>query len=201
MELSHQERLDLKRLVAQSDCEDNTENIRRLKHSNKIAEDILSLTTFLQQTNLREDMTPSEFEQLARNTCPFLVQHYLDIFIRIMKNELNLPIMARLLQVLQEIEEGRVDQHEGSVVVGKILKDLYLDSAIRHGENLDKEHTIEKTPLKEGKPIFFSHYVPYIHSGIHISGSKYGMFVFATHAVRTHQKTEHIFIFIIFVIG
>jgi hypothetical protein len=43
--------------------------------------------------------------------------------------------------------------------------------------------------------------MPDIHGGIHISGSKYGMFVFATHAVRTHQKTEYLFVFFVFVIG
>ena len=39
-----------------------------------------------------------------------------------------------------------------------------------------------------------------IDSRIHISGSKYGMFVFATHTVRTHQKTEYFLVFFVSVI-
>ena len=34
----------------------------------------------------------------------------------------------------------KVDQHEGSVLVGKLLKELYVDSALRRSENLDKEY-------------------------------------------------------------
>ena len=40
-----------------------------------------------------------------------------------------------------------VDQHEGSVMVGKLLKELFVDSALKRPENLDKEnqtHTVEK---------------------------------------------------------
>jgi hypothetical protein len=35
-----------------------------------------------------------------------------------------------------------INGSEGSVIIGKILKELYLDSAIRRGENLDKENPI-----------------------------------------------------------
>ena len=38
----------------------------------------------------------------------------MDIYNKIMKNELNLSIMASLLDVLQAIENGQVGQHEGS---------------------------------------------------------------------------------------
>ena len=48
--------------------------------------------------------------------------------------------MSRLLHILKGIEEEKVDQHEGSVLVGKVLKELYLDSAVRHGKNLDKKY-------------------------------------------------------------
>ena len=158
MDLSFQEKLDLKRLLSQSDCEDNTNNIRKLKHSNKIAEDIMSLTSFLKEMSARNDMDPQTFDKLARETAPFLVNNYMEIYNKVMKNELNLSIMARLLEVLQAIENGQVGQHEGSVMVGKILKSLYLDSAIRHGENLDKEHATEKPPLNEGKTMSWVDY-------------------------------------------
>jgi hypothetical protein len=46
--------------------------------------------------------------------------------------------MVKLIRVLELIEQGQLDQNEGSVVVGKILKELYVDSAIRLGDKLDK---------------------------------------------------------------
>ena len=40
--------------------------------------------------------------------------------------------------MLSEIEDGNLDQHEGSVKVGRLLKELYIDSAMRQGEKMDK---------------------------------------------------------------
>jgi hypothetical protein len=61
--------------------------------------------------------------------------------------------MTRLLVVLKLIEDNKVDQHEGSAMVGKILKELYVDSALKRSENLDKENAeIVATPV-EGKKI------------------------------------------------
>ena len=51
------------------------------------------------------------------------------------------------------IEEHKVDQHEGSVLVGKILKELYIDSALKRCDNLDKEHETEKEEKKEGMKV------------------------------------------------
>jgi hypothetical protein len=63
-----------------------------------------------------------------------------------------------MLSVLKMIEDGKVDQHEGSVVFGKILKELYLDSAVKRGENLDKEHESEKIQPVEGKKISWNQF-------------------------------------------
>jgi hypothetical protein len=54
---------------------------------------------------------------------------------------------------LKLIEDGQVDQQEGSVMIGKYLKDLYLDSAVRKADALDQEHSGEKEPINEGKDI------------------------------------------------
>ena len=51
-----------------------------------------------------------------------------------------------------------MDQQEGSVRVGNILKDLYLDSAVKRADALDKEHNEEKEPINNGKSINWSKY-------------------------------------------
>ena len=44
----------------------------------------------------------------------------------------------------KKIEDGELDQHEGSFMVGSILKELYIDSALKKSEKLDAMS--EKSP-------------------------------------------------------
>ena len=46
--------------------------------------------------------------------------------------------------ILKSIEDGNCDQHEGSVKVGKLLKELYIDSAMRQ-EKQFKERANKKS--------------------------------------------------------
>jgi hypothetical protein len=71
---------------------------------------------------------PDRFLNLCQSQCRFLFNNYTDIFNKAHKDELDLNIMGKLLDVLKKIEDGLVDQHEGSVMVGTILKELYVDS-------------------------------------------------------------------------
>mgnify|MGYP006925703700 FL=1 len=58
-----------------------------------------------------------------------------------------------MLDVLKQIEDGNVDQHEGSVVIGKILKELYVDSALKRCNTLDQNIESEEPIYVESKPI------------------------------------------------
>jgi hypothetical protein len=68
-------------------------------------------------------------------------------------DELDLTIMTKILTVLKLIEDGKTDQHEGSVMVGKLLKELYVDSAAKRIGNLDKEHEGERVEQNAGKTL------------------------------------------------
>ena len=48
-----------------------------------------------------------------------------------MKDELNLNILGAFIRKLKEIEDGVTDQHEASVHIGQILKEMYVDSALK----------------------------------------------------------------------
>ena len=159
--MNSQERINLKKLVDESDCVDNTENIRRVKHSTSILNDIRTMEQLKRQHKELLETQPEEFTELCRGKCSFMFNNYTDIFNKQLKDELNLGIMIRLIQVLQMIEEGKVDQHEGSVIVGKYLKELYVDSALRRADNLDKQHAenAEDTePREEPKHISWKEY-------------------------------------------
>ena len=58
---------------------------------------------------------------------------------------MNLEILYQFLDVLKKIEDGMVDQHEGSFMVGTLLKKIYVDSALKKAEKLDKEHAADAT--------------------------------------------------------
>ena len=91
--------------------------------------------------------------------CNFLYTNYSDIFHKAVANELDYMLMTKVLTVLKHIEDGQVDQHEGSVLVGKLLKELYVDSALRRADNLDKQNeSEEKQTLYDGKQISWKEY-------------------------------------------
>ena len=154
-DLNIQDRLNLKKLIDESDCENNTENIRKLKHSILIRDDVRKIDT-LRMANVC--MPAEEFSQLCQSECPFLFNNYTDIFNKMVVNELDLTIMTKLLTILKLIEDNKVDQHEGSVMVGKILKELYIDSAVKRAENIDKLHEAEKVKPVESKKISWAQF-------------------------------------------
>jgi hypothetical protein len=156
--MNAEEKLNLKKLLDTSDCENNTENIRKVKHSIRIRDDIRTLELLKKNERALMATEPQDFLDLCQNKAVFLFTNYTDIFNKILKDELDLDIMSKVLQLLKLIEDGHVDQHEGSVLVGKLLKELYVDSALRRGDNLDKEYASEKVEPVVGKKISWKEY-------------------------------------------
>lgn len=158
LNLSTEERINLKGLINQSDCENNTDQIRRLKHSERIRDDIRKLEHVQRDNAALMESNPEEYMNVCKRECSFLFNNYTEIFNKLMKDELDINIMAKLLVVLKMIEDEKVDQHEGSVLVGKILKEMYVDSAIKRADRLDKEHGDEKQEKVSGKEISWRQY-------------------------------------------
>ena len=136
--MNPQEKIDLKRLIGKmDDYEDNTNGIRELKHSDSIRVDILKLEE-LKKTHVDLRKTdPMAFSQLCEVECIFLFCKYTDIYNRLLKDEVDLSIMKKALDVLKRIEDEEIDQQEGSVIVGKLFHEIYVDSALRRSANLD----------------------------------------------------------------
>jgi len=133
-------KLDLKKLIADSDFEDNTANIRKLKHSvpmRKDIEKILKLKTKHARL-IRNDF--DGFIKLCSSQCNFLFSQYTDIFNRLLRDELDLSILGSVIDILGRIEDGKVDQMKGSVEVGELLKRMYIDSAIKTGDKINSNN-------------------------------------------------------------
>lgn len=151
--LSESERLNLKRLINDSECEDNTAHIRKVKHSVLIRDDIRKLDTLKNTEAALKQSDFEKFKEKCSTEASFLYNNYTDIFNKMVNDELDLTIMTKMLVILKLIEDEKVDQHEGSAMIGKVLKELYVDSATKRMDNLDAKYEADKPVPIEGKKL------------------------------------------------
>jgi len=149
--LNDNERLHLDKMIKEFDAEDNTTKIRELRHSYKIKENIERLNNLKKKYSRMRLTDKKKFEELVISHCNFLWSNYTNIFNRLMKDEMDVNILYAFINKLREIEDGETDQHEASVEVGKILKRLYIDSALRREKNYDASNKTEK--VKERRAV------------------------------------------------
>jgi hypothetical protein len=143
--LNKTEKLQLDKLIQNADANyvDNTEHIRKVKHSKQLIHSVGIIELLKSQYAELRKTNPEEFNDICRNKCPFIFNNYTDIFNKLINDELDLQLLSRFLQVLSSIEKGDLDQNDASVVVGKILKEIYIDSALRRSAKLDAIHSTE----------------------------------------------------------
>jgi hypothetical protein len=135
--MNDNERLNLQKMIKENDVINTTGLMRELKHSKKILEEVDLLLKLKREHPSMAKSNPEDFDELCVNNCQFLFKHYTDIFNKVIKDEIDLNILLRLINVLHTIEEGDQDQHEGSFEVGKLLKQIYIDSALRKADKLN----------------------------------------------------------------
>jgi hypothetical protein len=143
------ERLNLQKMIQANDAENNTHLIRNLKHSKLILADVDELLKLKKQNPRLAKSNPDDFDKMCISKCQFIFNNYTDIFNKVKKDEIDLNILVRLLNVLHSIEEGQVDQHEGSFEVGKLLKQIYIDSALKKADKLDEKYSDKKGEQKK----------------------------------------------------
>jgi hypothetical protein len=151
------QRLALDRLIKEYNPEETTNDIRSLKHSKPIMEDVITLEKVKKDYSRLKKTNPEEFKKIAISRGNFLWTNYTNIYNRLMNDELDINILSQFISVLKKIEEGNIDQHEGSVYIGELLKKLYVDSALRHGEKVDKKEQ-NKKPKGPKKDISWKEY-------------------------------------------
>lgn len=152
--LNDDQRLLLDKMIKANDAEDNTNKIRNLKHSGPIEQDIRTYVSLCARYGNMKFKQAELFKTMCENRCSFLFRNYTHIFTKLLKDELDLNIMHKFISVLREIEEGKTDQHEGSIKIGTILKELYIDSALKQEQNYNKKNAKRNTNKKfNGKSI------------------------------------------------
>ena len=146
--LNNQEKLDLAALIKANDSEDCTEDIRSKKQSNLIRNDVKQMVFLKQKYERLAKSNPSEFDKMCTSQCNFLFNNYTDLYNKIKNDNLDLNILDKFLTILKKIEDGEIDQHEGSYLVGTYLKELYIDSALRNEKKQEAKDRRKKVPKK-----------------------------------------------------
>ena len=147
--LDNQQKLDLANLIKANETEDCTQEIRNKKQSVLIRNDIKQMVYLKKKYERLAKSNPTEFDRMCVSQCKFLFNNYTDIYNKVKNDNLNLAIMEKFLDILKQIEDGELNQHEGSYLVGKYLKEMYIDSALRQQdkyENNDKKKKVQKKP-------------------------------------------------------
>ena len=141
--------LNMKALMESDDYVDNTAKIRELKHSELILADIAKICEIKKTHQHMRMVEEDKFNNFCMTSAPLLYNSYTDIFNKVMKNEINMDLMVKFIYILKQIEDGQLDQYDASVQVGTVLREMYVDSAMRRADKLDQEHASEQTQFVE----------------------------------------------------
>lgn len=142
--MDDKQRLQLQNMIKANNVEDQTDFIRNLKHSQIIRNEVNNLIMI--KAKYRGD--DAKIHEEGVNDCNFLFTYYTDIYNKVRKDEIDIGILNKFLDVLKRIEEGELDQHEGSFLVGTILKELYVDSALKKAEKLNADGEPKPEPIR-----------------------------------------------------
>jgi hypothetical protein len=142
--MDDKQRLQLQNMIKVNNVEDQTDFIRNLKHSQVIRHEVNNMIMI--KAKFRGD--DAKIHEECVNECNFLFTYYTDIYNKIRKDEIDIGILNKFLDVLKRIEDGELDQHDGSFLVGTILKELYVDSALKKADKLNENEEPKPEPIK-----------------------------------------------------
>ena len=145
--MNDNDKLQLQKMIKANDVEDQTEKIRNLKHSLLIKADVSKLAKIAFSNKELRESNLEKYNQMCMNECVFLHKNYTDIYNKVKNEEMNLAILGKFLDILSQIENEEIDQHEGSYAIGLLLKEMYIDSALRKASVLDEKY--EQEPSKK----------------------------------------------------
>ena len=142
------QRLHLQKMIAENNVTDQTDLIRELKHSHTLRNEVNTLIML----KAKHCENADDLHMEAMMECNFLFTYYTDIYNKIRKDEIDLKILFRAFDVLRDIEDGKLDQHEGAFEFGTLLKKIYVDSALKKAEKLNAQ-TSETEPEYKGPQV------------------------------------------------
>jgi hypothetical protein len=156
------QRLQLQSMINENNVIDKTNLIRKIKHSSILRNEVNEM---IQLKNVyKNDLSSPDFKDESMSKCKFLFQYYTDIFNKLRKDELNVNMLFEFLDILEKIEKGEMGQHDASFKVGSILKNMYIDSAVKHTEKMENmeaknnENNSEPKPKPKSKDVSWNYF-------------------------------------------
>ena len=125
--MNDDQRLKLHEMITENNVQDNTDKIKRLKHSELIRKDVDTLLSIMLKLKTDDYKT---LDTAYIQQCNFLFIHYTNIYNKLLKNQIDIGILYKFLDCLKSIEDGKKNQHEGSYEIGTLLKSIYIDTKI-----------------------------------------------------------------------
>ena len=133
----------LKKISESSKFVDMTEKIRDVKHSAQLKKSIHHLMEFKHKHRALLKDNRNEFESQLMKEDNFLFMNYMELYMTLLKTDVDPITMSAVLTCLEQIENGECNQHEASVKVGTLLKSIYIDKVVQDTTHLAdprKEH-------------------------------------------------------------
>ena len=125
--MDNKEKKELQKLIQENKTVDQTESIRERGHSLLIRENILKLYKIKYQGGITNE---KDLRETVKNQCEFLFKKYRELYEILITKDMNLSFLMKLIELLENIEKGEMTQHESSFVLGKLLKEIYIDPKI-----------------------------------------------------------------------
>jgi hypothetical protein len=133
--MNDNQRIQLQKMISANNVTDTTDLIRELKHSHILRENIDSLVML--KAKYIDDDERVHLEAMVE--CSFLFTYYTDIYNKIRKDELDLSYLFMAIDILKDIEDGKIDQNEGAFKFSTVMTNLYKDSALKKAEKLNAQ--------------------------------------------------------------
>jgi|UniRef100_A0A6C0JCX2 hypothetical protein len=147
--MNSNEKRQLEKLIGENDVVDNTALIREVKHSDLIKKDIIKMNILHETCGDLRERNIVAFHEKTREECSFIFTHYTEIYHKLKNREIDHSLLMRFVGILKQIEDGNLDQHEASYSVGTVLKEIYIDSALKDAERLDSQTDNQTTKQTE----------------------------------------------------
>jgi hypothetical protein len=133
--MNDNQRSQLQKMLSANKVEDTTNLIRHYKNSHILRENVNNLVML--KAKYIDDEERVHLEGMVE--CSFLFTYYTDIYNKIRKDELELSKLFMAFDILQEVEDGKLDQNEGAFKFSTIMTKLYKDSALKKAEKLNEQ--------------------------------------------------------------
>jgi signal recognition particle GTPase len=132
--MNDKEKKELEKLIQENQTVDQTQSIRERKHSSLIRLEVLKLYKIKYESNIGSE---KDLRDTLKNQCEFLFKNYRELYEILITKDMNISFLMKLIELLENIENGNLSQHEGSFALGKLLKEIYIDPKIN--KTIEKE--------------------------------------------------------------